>query len=48
MQIVTCPLCNADFKLPEGSQEGDIVICPICEARLKLVKEGGTLIAIAA
>ena len=45
---VTCPVCNADFDLPEGAKEGDLVTCPICGAELKLVTEDGQLTAIAA
>ena len=48
MQQVTCPVCNADFDLPEGSKEGDQVTCPICGAELKLIFEDGTLTAVAA
>jgi len=47
MQMVTCPLCNADFELPENAQEGDIVVCPVCAAELKLVKEHGRFTAVA-
>jgi lysine biosynthesis protein LysW len=46
MKQVTCPVCSADFDLPEGSKEGDLVTCPICGAELKLVMEDGTLTAI--
>jgi len=48
MQQVTCPVCNAEFDLPEGSKESDRVTCPICGAELKLVLENGTLRAITA
>lgn len=47
MQMVTCPLCNADFELNEDAQEGDIVVCPVCAAELKLVKEHGRFVAVA-
>lgn len=46
MAKVTCPVCNADFDLPEGAKEGDNVTCPICGAELKLVLEDGTLVAV--
>jgi C4-type Zn-finger protein len=45
MQKVTCPICNAEFDLPEGAKEGDQVTCPICGADLKLVIENGELSA---
>ena len=44
---VTCPVCNADFDLPEGAKEGDLETCPRCGAELKLVMEGGKLTAVA-
>jgi lysine biosynthesis protein LysW len=47
MQMVTCPLCNADFELPENAREGDIVVCPVCAAELKLIKEHGRFTAVA-
>jgi len=46
MEKVTCPVCNADFDLPEGAKEGDQVTCPICGAELKLVMEDGKLVAV--
>lgn len=48
METVTCPVCNAEFDLPEGAQEGDRVTCPICGAELTLVLEDGILTAVAA
>ena len=42
---VTCPVCNADFDVPEGAKEGDLVTCPICGAELKLFMEDGKLTA---
>ena len=48
MQMVTCPLCNADFELPEDAREGAIVVCPVCGAELRLVKEQGRFVAVAA
>jgi len=47
MQMVTCPLCNADFELAADAQEGDMVVCPVCMASLKLVKEHGRFTAVA-
>lgn len=47
MQMVTCPLCNADFELKGDAQEGDIVVCPVCQASLRLVKEHGRFNAVA-
>ena len=48
MQKVTCPVCDAEFDLPEGAKEGDNVTCTICGAELKLVKEDGKIKAITA
>ena len=48
MEKVNCPVCNADFDLPEGAKEGDQVTCPICGAELKLVMQDGKLVAEAA
>jgi uncharacterized protein YbaR (Trm112 family) len=48
MNMVTCPLCNADFELPADAQEGDIVVCPVCMASLKLIKQQGRFTAVAA
>jgi uncharacterized protein YbaR (Trm112 family) len=47
MQMVTCPLCNADFELAADAKDGDIVVCPVCQASLKLVKEHGRFTAVA-
>jgi uncharacterized protein YbaR (Trm112 family) len=47
MNMVTCPLCNADFELSADAKEGDIVVCPVCMASLKLVKEHGRFSAVA-
>ena len=48
MQKVICPVCDAEFDLPEGVKEGDNVTCPICGAELKLVKEDGKIKAVTA
>ncbi len=48
MQKVICPVCDAEFDLPEGAKEGDNVTCPICGAELKLVKEDGKIKAVTA
>lgn len=47
MNMVTCPLCNADFALSADAKEGDVVVCPVCMASLKLVKEHGRFSAVA-
>ncbi len=33
----TCPECEAEIILPEGTVEGEILTCPDCAAELEVV-----------
>ena len=33
----TCPECEAEITLPEGTVEGEILTCPVCAAELEVV-----------
>ena len=33
----TCPECEAEITLPDGTVEGEILTCPDCAAELEVV-----------
>ncbi len=37
-----CPSCALDFKLPEGTEEGEIIPCPDCGLDLEVISTTGT------
>ncbi len=46
-EYATCPECEADISIPDGTVEGEIIQCPDCGVELEVISLDPAMLELA-